>query len=186
MQPGTPEQNEPALVTALITPLLRLRAALGSGVRPTAEMLAALAAVPGSVRASGDVHRAGVSQLAATDTAAAALSIMNVTAGRIGDLATVAETLAPLLFAAYDTRDRAAAELDMLISGFRAQATPLVNAARSQADLDAVVSMAADYVRDGVRVIATADVGMDALTAKVNEIDQPGITAPGGQADTGS
>ncbi|MGW5107663.1 hypothetical protein [Nocardia sp. NPDC004123] len=171
---------EPALVTALVAPLVKLRAALGDGTRPGGTALAALAAVPGLVRAAEDAHRGGIMPLASTDTAAAAVPVLTRTGDEVGALADVAETLAPLVTSAYAIRDKAAADLDALIADFRAQATPLVKAARSQADLDSVVSLAADYVRDGVSVAEAADGRMDILTARITSIDQAGVTVPTG------
>ncbi|MFE3060540.1 hypothetical protein [Nocardia sp. NPDC059239] len=172
--------EEPALVTALVAPLVQLRAALGDGTRPGGTALAALAAVPGTVRAAVDAHRGGITPLASTETAAAAVPVLKRTGDEVGALADVAETLAPLLTSAYATRDKAAADLDALIADFRAQATPLVKAARSQADLDSVVSLAADYVRDGLSVAEAADGGMDTLTARITTIDEAGVTVPTG------
>ncbi|WP_433560822.1 hypothetical protein ACQP1O_24530 [Nocardia sp. CA-151230] len=172
--------EEPALVTALVAPLVKLRAALGDGTRPDGTALAVLAAVAGTVRAAEDAHRGAITQLASTETAAAAVSVLKRTGDEVGALADVAETLAPLLTSAYATRDEAAADLDALIADFRAQATPLVKAARSQADLDPVVSLAADYVRDGVSVAEAADGRMDTLTARITTIDQAGVTVPTG------
>ncbi|MGV9833732.1 hypothetical protein ACWDUL_05960 [Nocardia niigatensis] len=180
-QGGDPTSGqEPALVTALVAPLVRLRAALGEGSRPDETTVAALAAVPASVRASDDAHRGGFAQLASSQTAAAVLPVLAKTGGELGALAEVAESLASLLVSAYAARDRAAAQLDTLIADFRAQATPLVNAARSQADLDPVVSLAADFLRDGVGVVQAADGHMDTLTSKVTDIDQPGVHVPAG------
>ncbi|MEU6584342.1 hypothetical protein [Nocardia sp. NPDC046763] len=170
---------ELALVTALVAPLVKLRAALGDGARPDGRALAAMAAVPATVRASDDTHRAGITHLTSTETATAAVPAMTKTGGEVGALAGVSESLAPLLTSAYDTRDKAADALDTLIADFRAQATPLVKAARSQADLDPVVSLAADYVRDGVGVVKAADGQMDTLTSKVKDIsDGSGVSVP--------
>ncbi|MVU76066.1 hypothetical protein GPX89_02265 [Nocardia sp. ET3-3] len=168
--------NEPALVTALVAPLVKLRAAVGDGARPADATMSAMAALPGTVRASDDAHRGGLEQLASSDTARAAVPVIRRTGGELAALADVSESLAPLLTSAYDMRDHAATSLDNLISGFRAQATPLVNAARSQADLDSVVNLAADFVRDAVGVIKAADGHMDALIAEIGNIEQPGVT----------
>ncbi|MGV9668389.1 hypothetical protein [Nocardia niigatensis] len=176
---GTVE--EPALVTALVAPLLKLRAALGDGTRPADTALSALSAVTDTVRASDDTHRGGLNQLASTETAAAAVPVIGKTNTEVSGLADTSESLAPLLSSAYTIRDKAAADLDTLIAGFRSQATPLVKSARSQADLDPVVSLAADYVRDGVDVAKKADGQMDTLTGKVKDIagDSPDLTVPG-------
>ncbi|MFJ9369577.1 hypothetical protein ACIRRA_34880 [Nocardia sp. NPDC101769] len=170
--------EEPALVTALVAPLVKLRAALGDGTRPDGTALAALAAVAGTVRAAEDAHRGGITQLASTETASAAVPVLKRTGDEVCALADVAETLAPLLTSAYATRDKAAADLDALISDFRTQAAPLVKAARSQADLDSVVSLAADYVRDGVSVARVADGHMDTLTTQITTLDRSGVTVP--------
>ncbi|WP_040815168.1 hypothetical protein [Nocardia concava] len=173
--------EEPALVTALVAPLLKLRASLGSGARPDDSVLAALSAVTESVKVSDDTHRGGLDLLVGTDTAAAAHPVIKQTTTEIAGLAEVSGQLAPLLADAYTVRDKAADDLDTLISDFRAQATPLVKAARSQADLDPVVNLAADYTRSGVGVVKAATGQMDQYTGKVNTLaqDSPVITNPG-------
>ncbi|MGW4125598.1 hypothetical protein [Nocardia sp. NPDC004711] len=175
--------EEPALVTALAAPLVKLRAALGTGARPDDTALAALTAVPATVRAADDTHQSGVTTLTATETAKQAHPVIKQTGTEVAALSDVGDNLAPLLTSAYDTRDKAASDLDTLISDFKAQATPLVKAARSQADLDSVVSLAADYTQNGVGVVKAADGQMDQYTAKVKDIADttPVVTTP----DTG-
>lgn len=182
--------EEPALVTALVAPLVKLRTALGTGARPDDTALAALTAVTDTVRTSDDTHRSGVAQLAGTETAKQAVPVIGKTNTEVTALADTSESLAPLLSSAYDVRDKAATDLDTLISDFRSQATPLVKSARSQADLDSVVTLARDYVTDGVNVVKAADGNMDTLTGKVTAIsaDSPGVTVPGSAtpvSDTG-
>ncbi|MFE3229835.1 hypothetical protein [Nocardia sp. NPDC059228] len=194
MQTGTQDGDttevvaEPALVTALVAPLVKLRASLGDGTRPDDKALAALSAVTDTVLTSDDTHRAGLSQLVSTDTAKAAHPVIKQAGDQISGLADTSGKLAPLLSDAYTVRDKAASDLDTLISDFRSQATPLVKAARSQADLDPVVSLAADYTRSGVGVVKTANGQMDQYTAKVKDIsaDSPVITTPVQTGDGGA
>lgn len=173
--------EEPALVTALLGPLLKLRASLGDGARPDDKTLAALSAVTTTVTASDDTHRGGLDKLVGADTATAAHPVIKQTNTEVAGLATTSGKLAPLLADAYTVRDKAATDLDTLISDFRAQATPLVKSARSQADLDPVVSLAADYTRSGVGVVKTASGQMDQYAGKVKAVaeDSPVITTPG-------
>ncbi|MFE3195901.1 hypothetical protein ACFXHA_43365 [Nocardia sp. NPDC059240] len=179
MQTGSqPDAGEPALVTALIAPLVKLRAGLGDGARPADTGMSAMSALPGTVRASDDVHRGGLTPLADTETAAAAVPVIKKTSSEVAALGDVAPAFAPLLTSAYGVRDKAATALDTLISDFRTQATPLVNSARSQADLDAVVALAADHLQSGVGVVKAADGEMDALTSQLKQ-DQPKVTTPG-------
>ncbi|MFE3194604.1 hypothetical protein ACFXHA_36750 [Nocardia sp. NPDC059240] len=179
MQTGNqPDTSEPALVTALVAPLVKLRSSLGDGTRPDDAGLSAMSAVPQAIRASDDTHRLGITPLAATDTAAAAVPVLEKTGGEVAALSEVAPAFSPLLTSAYGVRDKAAAALDSLISNFRTQATPLVNSARSQADLDAVVTLAADHLQSGVSVVKAADGEMDALTYQLKQ-DQPQVSTPG-------
>ncbi|MFI1918493.1 hypothetical protein [Nocardia sp. NPDC020380] len=172
--------TEPALVTRLVAPLLELRASLGDGARPDGSAFDALAAAGTSTRNSDDPHRAGAQALTDAGTALAAVSAINRTRTQVAGLADVSDQLAPILSDAYDTRDRAAQSLDVLIADFRSKATNLVQNARSQADLDPILAMAADYIRDGVGVVKQADGEMDAHTAKVQQIsdDSPQLTIP--------
>ncbi|WP_067574478.1 hypothetical protein [Nocardia acidivorans] len=178
--------EEPALVSALVAPLLKLRAALGTGARPDDKALSALTQVSTTVRASEDTHRSGATQLTSAETALAAVPAITKTTTETAGLADVSDKLTPLLTSAYDTRDQAATKLDTLIANFRAQATPLVKTARSQADLDTVVNLAADYVTDGVNVVKAADGDMDTYTTQVKQIsaDSPGVTVPAATVDT--
>ncbi|WP_282781878.1 hypothetical protein [Nocardia sp. CC201C] len=182
---------EPALVTTLVDPLLRLRAALGDGARPDAPTLAALAAIPATIAASDEPHRLGATGLEAAQTAVAAVPAITRTRNEVAAVADTTAGLGATLADAYATRDSAAAKLDTLIADFRSRATPLVNTARSQADLDAVVDLAADYIRDGVSVVQTANGEMDTHTGKVNilggEETAPRVSVPSGfRGDTGT
>lgn len=138
MQTGIPGADltaveEPALVTALVAPLVKLRAALGDGSRPDETARAALAAVAGTVRAAVDTHRGGITPLASTETAAAAVPVLKRTGDEVGALADVADTLAPLVASAYATRDEAAAILATITAATTA-------AARHRAELLAHLS----------------------------------------------
>ncbi|WP_306364505.1 hypothetical protein [Nocardia sp. CC227C] len=176
--------TEPTIVTTLVEPLLRLRAALGDGARPDATTVAALGAVPTAIRDSDEPHRAGATGLESARTAVAAVPAITRTRDEVAALSDTATGLGATLADAYATRDAAAVELDRLIADFRSKATVLANNARSQADADQIVELATDYIRDGVRVVRTANGEMDAHTATVNTLgvgeNAPRVTVPTG------
>ncbi|MBF6135766.1 hypothetical protein IU501_22505 [Nocardia otitidiscaviarum] len=176
--------TEPTIVTTLVGPLLRLRAALGDGARPDAATLAALGAVPAAIRDSDEPHRVGATGLESARTAVAAVPAITRTRDEVSALVDTSTGLGATLAAAYATRDTAAAELDQLIADFRSKATVLANNARSQADADQIVELATDYIRDGVRVVRTANGEMDSHTATVNALglgeNAPRVSVPTG------
>ncbi|WP_280489291.1 hypothetical protein [Nocardia carnea] len=187
MRPATKtgEATEHPLLKVLLAPLLDLRAALGDGSPPT-EVLAALSAAADNTAAAEAPGRSGRYLLESTNTAPAAVPVAARTEGETVALADHHSALATLLNDAYATRDTAASRLDSVIEDFRAKAGPMLAAAQSQSDIDAVLDLAAQTIRDGVTEVGYARDEMDDHTRRTRALDRgPGaatVTVPDGFA----
>ncbi|WP_327151193.1 hypothetical protein [Nocardia sp. NBC_01329] len=177
--------GEHPLLNVLMQPLLDLRASLGDGARPT-DVLAALAAAADRTAAAEAPGRAGRYLLESTDTAPAAVPVAARTETEAVALADHHTSLSTVLTDAYATRDTAASRLDSVIEDFRTKAGPMLATAQSQSDVDAVIGLAAQTIRDGVTEVNYARDEMDDHTRRTRALgrgpDAPTVTVPDGFA----
>ncbi|MFI5721086.1 hypothetical protein [Nocardia sp. NPDC051750] len=173
------------LLSTLLAPLLQLRASLGDGTPPTA-VLDALAAAADHTAAAEAPGRAGSYLLESTGTAPAAVPVAARTGTEVSELAGHHTALAALVTDAYATRATVAGRLDTIIDNFKATAGPMLDKARSQSDLDPVIGLASQAIREGVNEVSYAQDEMDGHTRRARELDRgpgaPGVTVPPGFA----
>lgn len=175
-------EADPPIVAELLAPLLELRAALGDGTGLDPDTAAALTAAADAAAAAEDPARLGTYALESTGTAPDAVPVIRRTGTEVAALADHTGTLSSLLDDAYTTRNTAAARVDAIIADFRRRARPMAAAATSQADIDAIIELAAQSIRDGVSAVDTARGEMDGhrrRAASYNQgADAPRVTVP--------
>ncbi|MGY4101774.1 hypothetical protein ACW2Q0_19795 [Nocardia sp. R16R-3T] len=175
---------DPPIVAALVEPMLRLRASLGSGVAtPDPSVVNALSAASTQAADTEGPHREGLHALESTWTSRAAddaVPALRTTQTQIGDITDRGPEYLSVLGAAHATSARAAQKVDQIIADFRRDAKQIMSTASASSDTDAVIARATQALRDAVTAVSTAQSEMDGHTARLDAMGPLTVSTPQG------
>ncbi|RJO69969.1 hypothetical protein D5S18_29280 [Nocardia panacis] len=182
----TESGGDPAIVAALIQPMLRLRASLGSGASaPDEGITRALSTASARAADAEAPHRAGLHALESTwesKAADAAVPALRTTQTQLGDISDRGPAYLSVLSDAQGTTSRAAQKVDQIIADFRRDAKQILGNASSSPETDAVIARATQALRDAVSTVQTARTEMDSHTQRLDAMGPLTVTQPAGVA----
>ncbi|WP_167473463.1 hypothetical protein [Nocardia arthritidis] len=181
---------DPPIVAALVQPMLRLRASLGTGAStPDPAITRALSAASAQAADTEGPHRDGLHALESTWSstgADAAVPALRTTQTQIGDISDRGPAYLSVLSAAQSTSSRAAQRVDQIIADFRRDAKQILGNASSAPEADAVIARATQALRDAVSTVRAAQTEMDTHTQTLDGMGPLTVTQPAGIGTTPS
>ncbi|MGN2640975.1 hypothetical protein ACWEKT_14705 [Nocardia takedensis] len=175
---------DPPIVTALLEPILTLRASLGTGAgAPDPAIVDALSAASNQAAESEEPHRRGVHALESTWTSGAAdlaVPSLRTTQTELGEISDRGPAYVDVLADAQTTSSRGAQKVDQIIADFRRDARRILGVATASPDTDAVIERGAQALRDAIDTVQTTRTEMDDHTRRLDGMAPLTVSAPAG------
>ncbi|MFI5783729.1 hypothetical protein [Nocardia sp. NPDC051570] len=185
-----PAIPDPAMLTALMTPLLTLRASLGTGgATPPPELTGALEGAAEQIQASDAAHRNGLGAIESTTvgaTADSAVPAMRLTGREVSVLGDHPTTVAAVIADAYTSAATARRQIDRIIEAFHSDARAALGSATAAPDHDAVMARGADALQDVLAVVRGAQGELDAHARRLDALGPGALTTTTADTDVAS
>ncbi|MEV0293939.1 hypothetical protein [Nocardia sp. NPDC050710] len=175
---------DPPIVAALVEPILKLRASLGTGVgTPDQAITGALAAASTRAADTEGPHRDGLYALESTwssNAADLAVPSLRTTQTELGEISDRGPAYLEVLADAQTTTSRGAQKVDQIIADFRRDARRILGVATASPDTDAVIERGAQALRDAINTVQSTRSEMDDHTRRLDAMGPLTVTSPSG------
>ncbi|MFD0366335.1 hypothetical protein ACFQZZ_33300 [Nocardia sp. GCM10030253] len=167
-------------MTALLQPLMALRATLGTASSsPDQTLLSALqTATTGIVDTDLEHGRALHALESSWDTSSDVMPVMARTRREIATTAELGPEYAALLTSAHTTNAAAARRVEQIIAEFRRDGRALVDTATTAPDGDGLIDLASHALREALTVVDDAQLEMDEHTRRLRGREPAKLTTP--------